>query len=273
MRFLLLTLFAIGLLAFVVPEPVRKLPTTKEIEKDMVRVGPKLYISRYECTNAWYSRFLEHKSATSGYRSLVPDTASWKTYFPYSDLKSFYRTYYNLKTYAEYPVTAISHEAALEFCKWLTESYAAGKGKLGKKVIFSLPSKEEWMASAKYAKDTIFPWKGGDLRSRSGVYYANYRCVREEAGELSGDITRYSTNYGADGFIFTAPVKSFQSNGRGLYQMAGNVSEMLETPGQHAGGGWDSPGFMLTLDARDQYSGITGPHPCVGFRVVARMLE
>lgn len=273
MRYLGLIIILAGLLAFVSPEPTKKLPSTKEIEKDMVRIGPKLYMSRYECTNEWYNRFLEYQSSTSGYRSLIPDTNSWKKYFPYSDFRAFYRNYYNHKAYSQYPVMSISHESALAFCQWLTESYATGKGKLGSKVIFSLPTREEWVMSATYAKDTIYPWKGADLRAKNGVYYANYRCVREEAGQMKGDDILYSSFYGADGFIFTAPVKSFNSNGRGLYQMSGNVSEMLETPGQHAGGGWDSPGFMLSLKAGDQYAGITGPHPCIGFRVVARVIE
>ena len=273
MRSFLLICGVLGLLAFVNPEPVRKLPSTKEIEKDMVRIGPKLYISRYECTNEWYNRFLEHQSPNPGYRNLLPDTVCWRTYFPLSNLSSFYRQYFSNKVYSQYPVMSVSYESALAYCKWLTESYATGKGKIGKKVIFSLPTKEEWMASATYAKDTMFPWKGSDLRAKNGVYHANYRCVMEEAGQLKGEDVYYLTNYAADGYLVPAPVKTYNSNGRGLYQMSGNVSEMLETPGQHAGGGWDSPGFMVALKAPDQYSGITGPHPCVGFRVVARVLE
>ncbi len=260
-------------MGFVLDAPIRKIPTTKEIEKDMVRIGPKLFMARYECTNEWYKRFLEYKSSNAEYRSLLPDTQSFRKYFPYSTFYSINKTYFANKAYDQYPVMAVSHDAAMEFCRWLTISYAAGKGKLGKKVVFSLPTKQEWMAAAIYAKDTIFPWKGAVLRGKNGVYNANFRCVNEEEGTLQDQNTHYSTNYGADGFIITAPVKSYNSNGRGMYQMSGNVSEMLESPGQHAGGGWDSPGFMLKLSAQDQYSGISGAHPCIGFRVVARVLE
>ncbi len=43
-----------------------------------------------------------------------------------------------------YPVVNVSYEAAVEFCKWLTESYNDYPQRKYKKVEIKLPSSEEW---------------------------------------------------------------------------------------------------------------------------------
>ncbi len=93
-----------------------------------VTVKP-FYLSKYEVTNAEYSEFIE---ATN--RQQLPK--EWTTSkFPAGT--------------AKYPVTGISWEDAVEFCKWRSTR---------DKIEFRLPTEEEWEFAARGNEGRRFPW-------------------------------------------------------------------------------------------------------------------
>lgn len=103
----------------------------------------------------------------------------------------------SIKGLENHPVVQIAYEDALAYCNW------AGR---------RLPTESEWEYAANGGKTgTTFFW-GDDIKELS-----------KSANSWEGEFP--VTNTKVDGFENRAPVKSYQPNGYGLYDMAGNVWE------------------------------------------------
>ena len=101
-----------------------------------------------------------------------------------------------------YPVTQVSVADARAYAEWLGHR---------------LPNEDEWEYAAKGgALATRYPW--GDLPTVDGRYQAN---------TWQGFFPLKNT--AADGFVGVAPVGCFAPNGFGLYDMVGNVWELVDT--------------------------------------------
>ena len=102
----------------------------------------------------------------------------------------------------DHPVVNVTHEDASEYATW------AGK---------RLPTEAEWERAARGGLERQ-PFAWGDVFSPLGkdVWMAN----------IWQGVWPYE-NTREDGFATTAPVKSFPSNAFGLYDMAGNVWEIV----------------------------------------------
>lgn len=194
-----------------------------------------------------------------------PDQNQWSL-LPGGQNNKMKDHYFSHPAYDHFPVVNISREGAEMYCKWLTQELFKVVDEK-KKYQFNdirLPAREEWvMAASIEGKKGPYCWEGDQTLNSSGCYLANYK-------PLEGSD---STSYKVDGGFYTVRVDSYFPNDFGLYNMSGNVAEMVyddiktKSAGT-AGGGWMNNEEEIKILGPDPYAGVTNAHPGIGFRVV-----
>lgn len=98
----------------------------------------------------------------------------------------------------------------MAYCKWVSERTEER---------YRLPSEAEWEYAAGNGSDhTRYSWGNGDPTGRRGGN------VADETAQRTFSSWTIFEGY-TDGFVYTAPVGSFQENEYGLFDMTGNVWE------------------------------------------------
>ena len=248
------------------------------LERDSVSVQP-FFMSKGEITNGEYHIFLDYlkvNNETEKLKVAMIDSAKWssglKHKHPYEELYSWH------PAYAKYPVVNVSYEAAQLYCEYLTKVYndKAAKSNSGITYKFRIPERAEFLRAAKGDNlNRIYAWNGPYMRNQSGAIQCNHVQIGNEDVHYNSETQKYeivdsweqtevsgTSDYPAD---VTAPSISYWPNQFGIYNLNGNVSEMIAEKGKAVGGDWQSPGF----DVRNEsIKTIEGPAPTTGFRVV-----
>lgn len=156
--------------------------------------------------------------------AILPDTNCWASDFKYSYNEPLVRYYLWHHAFDQYPVVGVSWDQAHAYCDWLTRFTNQARLAKGKTELpaYRLPTEAEWEFAARAVEQKdenrvyscLYPWEGRSMIDKKGNYRAN---IKTGHGDYIGD------NY-----EYTAPVKTFEPNNNGLYQMAGNVSEWCE---------------------------------------------
>jgi formylglycine-generating enzyme required for sulfatase activity len=235
------------------------------------------YISKTEVTNKQYREFLSDLKAKrdfDAYKSAMPDTNKWQNDL-YGKNLPLVEIYFRHPAYDDYPVVNVSREGAELYCKWLTKKYESLLG--NSNTQFRLPMREEWIWAAKGGlSQTLYPWEGKYLRNSKGCYLCNFRTLNEKHITFNYETGQYeliseASKGMADGYdLFTAKVMSYKPNNYGLYDMSGNVAEMVQQKDIVVGGSWMSAGNDVRIESVAPYK---GPEPTVGFRPVISFIS
>lgn len=247
--------------------------------KNWVQVSQDLYAYRFEMDNIGFKEFLHDQES-----DCRPDSTAWTRLPGFHD--PYIESYFSHPAFNSYPVINVSHACAQAYCDWLTERYHEMEKRPFEKVVFRLPTEAEWELAAKGGNvEAVFPWEPGTptwlsspLHDHKGRYRANFLSVNQlaiisiegdSALKLSPEV-RQLKKAGYDMYTFMAPVESFKANPWGLYNMGGNIAEMVQEEGISKGGSWFQTAYHLQINTSDQYN---GPNPMLGFRPFMEVIQ
>jgi len=243
----------------------------------LIKKVSSFHISKFEVTNQEYTEFLEaiEKVGNKEFYELVRiDTSKWMNRVPYPD--RFMEHYHKHSAYSDYPVVNISHEGAKAYCDWLSTKVSNSLPE-GQKVSFRLPTKEEWLRASRGDNHGYsYAWGDDGAYNSNGIRKCNFKETEKEEVKNSsrytnrrkktvvvGTMKRLKSNVSV-----TKPVESFEANPFGLYNLNGNVAEMIKENNIALGGSWADLEEDVTLESELEYKGAS---PFVGFRPVMIM--
>ncbi len=212
--------------------------------------------------------------------NVYPDTTVWVKDFSYSYNDPMHQNYFWHPAYNDYPVVGVNWHQSKAFASWRTKwknDYLSSHKNSIRVPHFRLPSEAEWEYAARGGLEFgKFPWGGPYTTSDRGCFLANFKPER-------GD-------YAVDGALYTMEAKSYNKNGYGLYNMAGNVDEWTATAYNEAsyyfgstmnpnvedrqnhrkvirGGSWKDIAYFLEVSSR-AYEYADTARSYIGFRTV-----
>ena len=184
--------------------------------------------------------------------NVYPDTLVWIRDFSYAFNDPLTNKYFSHPGFDDYPVVGVTWKQAKAFCMWRTNfknAALAGKGDVAVQ-DYRLPSEAEWEFAARGGlTNSMYPWGGYYTRSKSGECCANFKPMRG--------------NYSDDGGKTTVKVATYDPNGYGLYDMAGNVAEWTITAYDES-----SYNFMHDLNPNFEQNALPGDPPAMKRKVI-----
>ena len=134
---------------------------------------------------------------------------------------------------------------------------------------FRLPERAEYIRAARGDNPTVnYSWGTNWLRNENGEIQCNFKNLGSENIHQEGKYTEYViiddlSELSSDDLL--APSKSYWPNDYGIYNLNGNVAEMIALDGIAVGGSWQNTGYDVRIESKSVY---TNPNPTTGFRVV-----
>jgi len=232
-----------------------------------VKIVDNFYIDEVEISNQDWWEFLnslreDYGAESEEYMNAKPEGNIFsKEGFDYSPHNGLY---FSHPAYQDYPIVGITHEQAAAFCSWRTDAVKKMMKRTGhdysSDFFYRLPTQTEWELVA----------NGGYNAKQQRLLEKNYK-KKNYRGTLRTCNMLYDEKEieGVDAFV--APTKTYLPNKFGVYNIYGNVAEMVADIGVAMGGSF-----------RDQYEEVVpsnkvityeGPQSWLGFRCVCEIME
>lgn len=224
------------------------------------KINDTLFADETEISNfSWveyeYSVMRKYGFHSKEHLSVLPDTTVWRD--PSSFNEPYVKYYYRHPAYRDYPVVGISYEQAVAFCKWRTDRVKEFMCISKKYPIiyfeYRLPSKTEWEFLSNNGDGILT--NGG--KNEKGMVTFNHRWAKDTIEWKKDKQLSYSE--------VLAPVYSYWPSRFKLYNMFGNVSEMVLEKGISKGGSWSS--FLEECRVGKDQTYLK-PTAMIGFRCV-----
>jgi len=241
-----------------------------------------LYIDKTEVRNLDWLEYVSWNKRIYGdtsrqYLASLPDTSVWNDQLVYNE--PYVRYYFRHLAFGDYPVVGVSYEQALAYCKWrsdwvnyflyIREHKISMSDRITEpipeRVRYRLPTEKEFeeIAAIAYSQKVL------RKLNRKPRYRYNY--LREKSIDSFNSDTSLSVTIasGSSDTLITAEVLSYYPNEIGVYNILGNVAEMVQEKGVAKGGGWKHTQEEGSLEKQQLY---IKPENWIGFRCIAEVI-
>ncbi|MBV6440268.1 MAG: hypothetical protein DYG98_10850 [Haliscomenobacteraceae bacterium CHB4] len=264
-RYFLLISFAISACRVLHHDPDQAGPIQKGLPGTIL-LRDSLWLDRYEITNVAWREYTGWTARQYGigspeYRATLPDSVFWLTMHDLST-EPMHETYFRSPRYDDYPITGITYDQAVAYCRWRTERVREAicmepteKARMPKNFQYRLPTIAEWEYAAAAGLDLRkYPYGYEEIRIKS----TRYKIIIQET--LPSDTYPETT--------FGVPGGSGAANRLGFYDLIGNAAEMVAERGIAKGGSYAHTlaESRVTNDIR-----YDRPMPWLGFRCICEV--
>lgn len=242
------SLCTIASFSFVAKDSAIKKESTAKTQKRLDRFTSLVQAGTFELKNQKYNvqSFLMMKEEVTNFEFKVfllwlKDNnyeEEYHRYYPDTTISNHFPslgTYLKSPHYRDFPVVGVSHEAAVAYCEWATERNR--ERILNQNIKFRLPTKEEWIWAAKGGQaNAIYGWNNQFVNETN----ANFRHVNAAriTVDLNGNPIILNDVAKIDQPLMPNSKSTFAPNEFGLYNMNGNVAEMISEPNVVMGGSY-----------------------------------
>ncbi len=238
-----------------------KIPKNNFSPPGTILIIDSLFMDKIEISNEIWKEFIQSNMdemliGSDEYIRLIPDSTISIKLKNYGKIKM--KEYFNDPRFDEYPVVGITYEQVLKFCEWRTkkvnELIKQRKNNPLIKLEYRLPTIHEWEIAAQGNLDSIkYPF-GIDIYYTLDVNkYRSINCYYPEMTSLNYIRKTNDT------------LQNIKSNSYGLYNMLGNVCEMVFEKGLAKGGHYDA--LLENCKIKETYT-YSSANKWLGFRCI-----
>ncbi len=225
------------------------------------------HVQTTEVSNLQYKTFLMdlvEKGEMEKFRLASPQLDVWPNNSDGSS-NPLNESYFSHPAYDDYPVVGVSPKGVELYCEWLSKEvipYYPKSRYPDTWIKVRIPTDIEWMYVANEGNSEIkHQWSSEGLQNEDGCYLANY-----------------NTETMSDGAVYTAKTRTYNPNSFGVYNLFGNVAEIVYYVNNHysigtKGGGWQSQINELDIDYEEVKAENFQPSANIGFRVVISFVK
>lgn len=230
-----------------------------------VEIVDNFFYDSRELRNADWREYIEDLKEKYGehseqYLSALPDAQVW--FKPDLHMEVYEETYFSHPSYKDYPVVGITHAQATAYCTWRTTAVEKMMARLGKeapaKFRYRLPTQTEW-----------------ELVADAGYSQKQKKQVDKQKDKQGAEARFYNMRY-----TETADYNAAQSspcstvtylpNKYGIYNIYGNIAEMVADPGIAMGGSYRH--FYDDIVPSNKPLTYEGAQDWLGFRCVCELI-